>query len=69
MLQSNDCALCGARKADGWGYINGDKYCHSDSVIASCYEEASWAMEAGFLGDWLDDDPVESMKKRKEEYK
>lgn len=69
MLQSKCCTLCGATKASGWAFINSDRYCHGDSIIPSCYEEACWSIEAGLLGDWLDDDPTESMKKRKEEYK
>lgn len=71
MSKSNGCALCGATKASGWAWINDDRYCHSDSIIASCYQEAMWAMEAGVAGDWLDwleeVDPMAD--KRKEEWK
>lgn len=69
MLHSNGCSLCGATKAEGWGYINGDKFCYSDSLIANCFQEAQWAIAAGYEGDWLEEDSVETMKKKKEEYK
>jgi hypothetical protein len=68
--QNNHCSLCGAEQATGWAFINSERFCHGDSILPSCYEETCWAMETGYLGgDWLDDDPLESMKKRKEEYK
>jgi hypothetical protein len=71
--QNEGCAYCGATEAQGWAWINDRRFCHGDTLIASCYQEYMWGLEEGQSSDWIDwiddEDPFEVMKNRKEEYK
>lgn len=47
----NECAYCGADVAEGWAWVNDLRFCHSDTLIATCYMQYLWAVETE---DWLE---------------
>ena len=52
---SDECAYCGAEEAEGWAWINDLRFCHSDTLIATCYMQYLWAVESEDWLDWLED--------------
>lgn len=50
----NECAYCGADVAEGWAWVNDLRFCHSDTLIATCYMQYLWAVEAEEVESWLE---------------
>lgn len=51
---SDECNYCGADVAEGWAWVNDLRFCHSDDLIANCYQNYLWAVESDDWLEWID---------------
>lgn len=49
-----ECAGCGVKMAEGFAFINDERFCHGDWPFPSCYELACWEAETDMMTGWFD---------------